>query len=113
MEQEVAAGVPSASVVVGGFSQGGAVALLMLRSQVGAFLRGAGCPCVPPPPPSALTPGAPSPPARAQLQLAGVLGLSTYLPLHEEAPVVSGAARVGNQLGAGGGAGPAGRRGVG
>eukprot|EP00955_Chlamydomonas_euryale_P069700 360539-Chlamydomonas_euryale.AAC.4 len=31
---ELAAGVPSEKVVVGGFSQGGAVALLMLRSDV-------------------------------------------------------------------------------
>ena len=50
-------GVPSHRVVVGGFSQGGAVALLMLRSQ---------------------------------LPLAGVLGLSTYLPMHTELPLLSG-----------------------
>jgi lysophospholipase-2 len=31
---EEATGVPSSRVVVGGFSQGGAVALLMLRSQI-------------------------------------------------------------------------------
>lgn len=33
MEAEVASGVPSDRVVVAGFSQGGAVALLMLRSK--------------------------------------------------------------------------------
>ncbi len=34
MQQEVAAGIPSDRVVVGGFSQGGAVAMLMLRSDI-------------------------------------------------------------------------------
>jgi lysophospholipase-2 len=48
---EAGAGVPSERVVVGGFSQGGAVALMMLRSR---------------------------------LKLAGVVGLSTYLPLRKE-----------------------------
>jgi len=33
VEAEVAAGVPSHRVVVAGFSQGGAVAMLMLRSK--------------------------------------------------------------------------------
>lgn len=33
VEKEVKAGVPSDKVVVAGFSQGGAVALLMLRSS--------------------------------------------------------------------------------
>ena len=32
IDQEVAAGIPSERIVVGGFSQGGAVALMMLRS---------------------------------------------------------------------------------
>eukprot|EP00887_Chlorella_sp_A99_P000559 scaffold17.g559.t1 len=58
LRQEAAAGVPSPSVVVGGFSQGGALALLMLRSE---------------------------------LQLAGVMALSAYLPLHHEEPLVSAA----------------------
>lgn len=34
MQAEIAAGVPSERVVVAGFSQGGAVALLMLRSDI-------------------------------------------------------------------------------
>ncbi|KAG1668166.1 hypothetical protein FOA52_005158 [Chlamydomonas sp. UWO 241] len=55
---EVAAGVPSAKIVVGGFSQGGAVAMLMMRSEV---------------------------------KLAGVIGLSAYLPLRKSPPVVSDA----------------------
>lgn len=33
VEQEIAAGIPSNRVVVAGFSQGGAVALMMLRSK--------------------------------------------------------------------------------
>lgn len=54
--KEVASGIPSTKVVVGGFSQGGAVALMMLRSS---------------------TP------------LGGVVGLSTYVPMRNEQPVVS------------------------
>ena len=38
VQQQVDAGIPSTSVVVGGFSQGGAIALLSLRSKVGAAL---------------------------------------------------------------------------
>lgn len=34
VQAEIAAGVPSERVVVAGFSQGGAVALLMLRSDI-------------------------------------------------------------------------------
>eukprot|EP00775_Hariotina_reticulata_P004763 gene4762-5013_t len=56
VQQEIAAGIPSHRVVVAGFSQGGAVALMALRSQ---------------------------------LKLAGVVGLSTYLPLRKEPPLVS------------------------
>jgi lysophospholipase-2 len=56
IEQEVASGIPTSKVLVAGFSQGGAVSLLMLRSQH---------------------------------QLAGVIGLSTYLPLREEPPIIS------------------------
>eukprot|EP00882_Tetradesmus_deserticola_P007621 GHRQ01008026.1.p1 GENE.GHRQ01008026.1~~GHRQ01008026.1.p1 ORF type:complete len:324 (+),score=76.17 GHRQ01008026.1:399-1370(+) len=58
IEKEVAGGVPSERVVVAGFSQGGAVALMALRSQH---------------------------------KLAGVIGLSTYLPLRKEPPLVSDA----------------------
>ncbi|MEW5303355.1 MAG: hypothetical protein WDW38_001681 [Sanguina aurantia] len=54
--REVAAGTPSTRVLVGGFSQGGAVALLMLRSNV---------------------------------KLAGVMALSTYLPLRDLPGVLS------------------------
>ncbi len=52
----MAAGIPPERVVVGGFSQGGAVALTMLRSP---------------------------------LRLAGIMGLSAYLLLHDEKPLVS------------------------
>jgi len=52
----VAQGIPSDRIVVAGFSQGGAVALLMLRSDK---------------------------------KLAGVVGLSTYLPLREEEGAIS------------------------
>ena len=58
VDAEEAAGVPPGRVVVAGFSQGGAVALMMMRS------------------------------ARA---LAGVVGMSTYMPLRDEPPVVSAA----------------------
>ncbi|GLC35944.1 hypothetical protein PLESTB_000521800 [Pleodorina starrii] len=34
IQKEIAAGVPSSKIVVGGFSQGGAVALMMLRSNI-------------------------------------------------------------------------------
>ena len=37
VQQQVDAGIPSTSVAVGGFSQGGAMALLSLRSKVGAM----------------------------------------------------------------------------
>lgn len=53
---EAAAGVPPSRCVVAGFSQGGAIALMMLRSAT---------------------------------QLAGVVGLSTYLPLRSQPGVVS------------------------
>ncbi|PRW33175.1 acyl- thioesterase 1 [Chlorella sorokiniana] len=56
IEQEVAGGIPSESIVVGGFSQGGAMALMSLRSKH---------------------------------KLAGIVGLSCYLPLLEEKPIVS------------------------
>ena len=39
VEQQVAAGIPSTRIVVSGFSQGGALALLMLRSKVRAGRR--------------------------------------------------------------------------
>lgn len=55
---EAAEGVPSERVVVAGFSQGGAVAMLMLRSEK---------------------------------KLAGVVGLSTYLPLRNEPGIISAA----------------------
>ncbi|KIY97237.1 lysophospholipase II [Monoraphidium neglectum] len=51
-------GVPSDRIVVAGFSQGGAVALLMLRSEK---------------------------------KLAGIVGLSTYLPLRNEPGILSAA----------------------
>lgn len=56
IEAEERAGIPSSRIIVGGFSQGGAVALLMLRSHK---------------------------------KLAGVVGLSTYLALTDEEPLVS------------------------
>lgn len=56
VQQQVDAGIPSSSIVVGGFSQGGAMALMMLRSK---------------------------------FKLAGVVGLSCYVPLHEQKPIVS------------------------
>lgn len=55
---EAAGGVPPGRVVVGGFSQGGAVALMMLRSEE---------------------------------KLAGIVALSTYLPLRKQPPLISGA----------------------
>eukprot|EP00877_Chromochloris_zofingiensis_P014740 jgi/Chrzof1/951/Cz01g34270.t1 len=58
VEAEMASGVPSSRVIVAGFSQGGAVALLMLRSHH---------------------------------KLAGIAGLSTYLPLRNEQPVIADA----------------------
>lgn len=60
LEQQAAAGVPASRVVLGGFSQGGAMALLALRSQQ---------------------------------QLAGVLALSAFMPLHGEQPLFSGERR--------------------
>lgn len=56
IDKEIAGGLPSERVVVAGFSQGGAVALMALRSEH---------------------------------KLAGVIGLSTYLPLRKEPPLVS------------------------
>lgn len=53
---EVACGIPANRIIVAGFSQGGAVALLALRESV---------------------------------KLAGVMGLSCYLPMHDAPPVVS------------------------
>lgn len=55
---EEAGGIPSSRVVVAGFSQGGAMALLMLRSEK---------------------------------KLAGVVGLSTYLPMRKEPGAISAA----------------------
>lgn len=55
--EEIAAGIPSNRIVIGGFSQGGALALY-----------------------SALTYAQP---------LAGVIALSTWLPLHQRFPGVS------------------------
>jgi predicted esterase len=57
IQQEMALGIPSTSIAVGGFSQGGAMSLLMLRSTI---------------------------------KLGGVVGLSSYLPMHEELPLASG-----------------------
>lgn len=57
---QAAQGVPLQRIVVGGFSQGGAVALLALRSR---------------------------------LRVAGVLALSAFVPLPDDAPLVSGEAR--------------------
>lgn len=56
IEEQIAAGIPSSKIVVGGFSQGGAMALMLLRSKH---------------------------------QLGGVVGLSCYLLLHEQPPLVS------------------------
>lgn len=56
IQQQIDAGIPSSKIAVGGFSQGGAMALMMLRSKY---------------------------------QLAGVVGLSCYLLLHEQLPLVS------------------------
>ena len=47
VQQQVDAGIPSTSVAVGGFSQGGAMALLSLRSKVGAMPCAALCCAVP------------------------------------------------------------------
>ena len=56
MQAEEGQGINSKRVLIAGFSQGGAVSMLMLRSR---------------------------------LQVAAVLGMSTWLPLAEEAPLVS------------------------
>jgi len=56
IKAEEAEGIPSKRVLIAGFSQGGAVALLMLRSKV---------------------------------KLAAVLGMSTWLPLANEQPILS------------------------
>eukprot|EP00798_Chlamydomonas_sp_ICE-L_P002414 gene2413-8729_t len=56
VEAEVAAGIPSKRIVIAGFSQGGATALLMLRSK---------------------------------MQFAGIVGLSSYMPLRNKTPVIS------------------------
>lgn len=56
IQEQVDAGIPSSRIVVGGFSQGGAMSLMMLRSKH---------------------------------QLAGIIGLSCYLLLHEQPPLVS------------------------
>ncbi|PSC71839.1 Phospholipase carboxylesterase [Micractinium conductrix] len=58
LEEQAAQGVPLQRIVVGGFSQGGAVALLALRSR---------------------------------LRVAGVLALSAFVPLPDDAPLVSDA----------------------
>lgn len=56
VQAEVAHGIPSKRILIAGFSQGGAVALLMLRSH---------------------------------MQVAAVLGMSTWLPLADEQPLIS------------------------
>ena len=56
VQAEEAQGITSKRVLIAGFSQGGAVSMLMLRSQ---------------------------------LPVAAVLGMSTWLPLAEEQPIVS------------------------
>ena len=56
VQAEEAQGINSKRVLIAGFSQGGAVSMLMLRSR---------------------------------LQVAAVLGMSTWLPLAEETPLVS------------------------
>ncbi len=56
VQAEVAHGIPSKRVLIAGFSQGGAVTLLMLRSR---------------------------------MQVAAVLGMSTWLPLADEQPLIS------------------------
>ncbi|KAK9815805.1 hypothetical protein WJX72_009810 [[Myrmecia] bisecta] len=56
IQAEASEGIQSDRIVMGGFSQGGAVACMMLRSD---------------------------------LQLAAVVGLSTYMPLATEPPIVS------------------------
>lgn len=56
IKAEEAEGIPSKRVLIAGFSQGGAVSLLMLRSKV---------------------------------KLAAVLGMSTWLPLANEQPILS------------------------
>lgn len=128
VQQQVDAGIPSSSIVIGGFSQGGAMALLMLRSKVCGGRAGAdsgaglaagdtlpvhtsqpahvpasprlqpgidrptvvGCRCGP----LSHTPAAPctARPSQLQFKLAGIIGLSSYMPLHEELPLISGEA---------------------
>lgn len=56
IEAEISQGIASKRVLIAGFSQGGAVSMLMLRSR---------------------------------MQVAAVLGMSTWLPLAHEAPIVS------------------------
>lgn len=56
IEAEISQGIASKRVLIAGFSQGGAVSMLMLRSR---------------------------------MQVAAVLGMSTWLPLADEAPIVS------------------------
>lgn len=56
VQAEEAQGINSKRVLIAGFSQGGAVSMLMLRSR---------------------------------LQVAAVLGMSTWLPLAEEQPIIS------------------------
>lgn len=56
IDAEIASGVKSDRIVVAGFSQGGAVAMLMLRSKH---------------------------------KLGGIVGLSTYMPLRKEPPLIS------------------------
>lgn len=56
VQAEEAQGINSKRVLIAGFSQGGAVSMLMLRSR---------------------------------LQVAAVLGMSTWLPLADETPLVS------------------------
>ncbi|GMH33009.1 hypothetical protein BSKO_00843 [Bryopsis sp. KO-2023] len=56
IEKEIENGIPAESIAVAGFSQGGAVALLMLRSKIA---------------------------------VSGIVGMSTFLPLRHETPLVS------------------------
>lgn len=56
VEDEIAQGIPSERIVVAGFSQGGATALMMLRSKH---------------------------------KLGGIVGLSAYMPLRNQEPIIS------------------------
>lgn len=92
MAKELASGIPSTRCVVGGFSQGGAVALLMLRSKtkLAAIVGERACEArrlsVKAPSCSLLN----SSTRRSRhARAAHMAGLSTYLPLAGEAEVLS------------------------